>query len=218
MLPGPDRVIECPNCGAFHKVFSLQSGNTFGASLWTDGKMIAPMLPEPPDITKCHQCRSIFWVSDARQAGEIPPFAIEPAGIDDSWKNAPDATELTEAECFEAIESGLGSTREKETRLRVLTWWRGNDVYREAGHARHVEAGARPVKSAGNMRGLFSLLDDKDPYQRIMKAEIARELGDFKEALKLLRQVADERYQAAKNTILRLCKARRTDLAQIEDA
>ena len=36
MITGPDRIISCPNCGILVKVFSLQSGNTFGASFWTD--------------------------------------------------------------------------------------------------------------------------------------------------------------------------------------
>ena len=59
MKPGPDKVIECPKCKALARVFTLVSGNTFGARRWTDGRMIAPMLPRPPVIAKCGDCSYI---------------------------------------------------------------------------------------------------------------------------------------------------------------
>jgi hypothetical protein len=41
------------------------------------------------------------------------------------------------------------------------------------------------------------MLDDTEPNQRILKAEIARELGEFDECLLLLSQPFDERYAHA---------------------
>jgi hypothetical protein len=56
MFPGPDNVIECPNCKAFGWYPTLLSGNTFGARRWTDSRMVAPMLPRPPAVTKGDEC------------------------------------------------------------------------------------------------------------------------------------------------------------------
>ncbi len=71
MVPGPDRVIECAPCKTLMRVPTLLSGNTFGARWWTDGKMIAPMLPMPPTITRCHGCGRYFWIAEAKGIGEI---------------------------------------------------------------------------------------------------------------------------------------------------
>lgn len=48
MIPGPDQIIACPHCSALAKHLTLISGNAFGASVWTDGKQILPMLPRQP--------------------------------------------------------------------------------------------------------------------------------------------------------------------------
>jgi DNA-directed RNA polymerase subunit RPC12/RpoP len=70
MLPGPDIIYKCPKCGVFLKRGSLMSGNTFGAQLYSDGKRIAPMSPDFPNLTKCKKCDSIFWLSDLDIIGE----------------------------------------------------------------------------------------------------------------------------------------------------
>jgi len=52
MMPGPDIIYKCPKCGSFLKNKSLMSGNTIGACHYSDGKVIAMMMPEYPYITK----------------------------------------------------------------------------------------------------------------------------------------------------------------------
>ena len=37
-----------------------------------------------------------------------------------------------------------------------------------------------------NLKALSAMLDESEPNQRILKAEIARELGEFDECLRLL--------------------------------
>ena len=69
MMPGPDYVYQCPDCGNLITRGSLRSGNTFGAKIYSDGKRIAPMLPEFPDLTKCRKCNSIFWLSKLVELG-----------------------------------------------------------------------------------------------------------------------------------------------------
>ena len=60
MLPGPNYIYKCPSCGNFIKIGSLISGNTYGAKLYSDGKRVAPMMPEFPDLTKCKKCNAIL--------------------------------------------------------------------------------------------------------------------------------------------------------------
>lgn len=213
MRPGPDRVIECPECGALHRVFSLLSGNTFGATYYSDGKMIAPMMPEPPRITRCDQCRKLFWVAEARQIGEISPHITEEAHIEEDWKyqgadkawiSAPQVSELSEEEFFEAIEGGFAVGTARERDIRILTWWRSNDLYRsEDAESEHRDV-ARAPRAVSNMEKLFKLLDADDPRQRIMKAEVARHLRNFDVCISLLEGLDNGDYDRYKGTLLEL--------------
>ena len=78
MLPGPTLIITCPKCNAPHRTGTLQSGNTFGAVCWSDGKMVAPMMPEEPTFTKCSACGTFCWVSDMLQIGTHAPWDDSP--------------------------------------------------------------------------------------------------------------------------------------------
>jgi len=69
MKLGPDYIYECPNCGCFLKRGSIISGNTFRSTLYSDGKRIAPMLREFPNLTKCRKCNSILWLSEMKKIG-----------------------------------------------------------------------------------------------------------------------------------------------------
>ncbi|QDE96190.1 ribosomal protein L7/L12 [Myxococcus xanthus] len=71
MIPGPDMVIGCPRCGALHRRWSLASGNTFGAVLWSDGWFEAPMRPLPPLVARCMGCHAFFWVARAVELGHV---------------------------------------------------------------------------------------------------------------------------------------------------
>ncbi|MCP3100609.1 ribosomal protein L7/L12 [Myxococcus sp. K15C18031901] len=77
MVPGPDVVIACPRCGALHRRWSLASGNTFGAVLWSDGWFEAPMCPLPPWIARCVGCRVFFWVKRAVELGEMDHYTSQ---------------------------------------------------------------------------------------------------------------------------------------------
>lgn len=73
MIPGPDQILACPRCDALHRRRTLATGNTLEMTRWSDGKVDAPMLPDLPKITRCHSCRRIFWLANARALGEIHP-------------------------------------------------------------------------------------------------------------------------------------------------
>jgi len=189
MIPGPDKVIECPKCQGLARVFTLLSGNTFGARRWTDGKMIAPMLPRPPAITKCGDCGHYFWISDANVIGELPLWGDEAKRIPSNWKTAERVRELSESEYFEAIRIGVAESKEQELHLRIWAWWAGNDLLRSQGQSSVDQTQAVPIRSpeaTANLERLLELLDTSNTDQRLMKAEVLRELGKFDDAIRLL--------------------------------
>ena len=57
-----------------------------------------------------------------------------------------------------------------------------------------------------NLKALSAMLDESEPDQRILKAEIARELGEFDECLRLLSYQFDEGYEYAVGFIKKLAE------------
>ena len=72
--PGSNIIRECPECNAALERTTMMSGNTFGARFWTDGKMMAPMLPDRPWLAKCPKCTALFWIDEAKELGRQQPW------------------------------------------------------------------------------------------------------------------------------------------------
>src|ERR1035437_3164434 len=70
MIPSPILIIPCPVCNFIGKKRTLIGGNTFGAQLWSDGKKIAPMLPEYPYLVRCKKCGSFFYTREKDAIGK----------------------------------------------------------------------------------------------------------------------------------------------------
>ena len=59
-----DRFVKCPKCGHILREISWSSGNTFNSTLWSDGKLDAPMLPSVPSFVQCPACGEFFYPKD----------------------------------------------------------------------------------------------------------------------------------------------------------
>lgn len=210
MLPGPDIIIQCPNSDQVVKKSTLRSGNTIGARVWSDGYAVYPMLPRSPKITRCGDHGPFFWVSDAKELGEIAYWSNK--NVPDEWKQAKYIRFLTEAEYLEAIEMGMGKTQDKNFYLRLLAWWAANDPLRQNEAQQNKTAKKSPFllgsKARKNLEQLVKLLSLTDPNQRIMKAEALRQLGRFEEALKILQAPFPKKFTKVVDWIRSLVKKR----------
>ena len=63
-----------------------------------------------------------------------------------------------------------------------------------------------PLNRCRTLKFLSEMLDETEPNQRILKAEIARELGDFDKCLGLLSHPFDEEYAHAVGLIKKLAE------------
>jgi hypothetical protein len=86
--------------------------------------------------------------------------------------------------------------------LRVAAWRSANDAWRRNPNA----TPAFSKDQEQNLKALSDMLDEKEPNQRILKAEIARELGEYDKCLRLLSQDFDERYGYAVGFIKKLAE------------
>ncbi len=208
MIPSADIVISCPGCQAPAKYMTLLSGNTFDASYWTDGKMLAPMMPAPPPVVECHKCQEAFWLSKAKVLGKIEPLAPDSSSVSDEWKDCPYVSQPGEQAYYRAIEKGLATNPKELKYLRLHAFWRRNDAYRDDFTEQSAPEKADPKEAEENMRMLLAMMDIEDEEDRMMAAELHRELGQFTEAEELLDSIEVEELKFMKDFLLKLCEQR----------
>jgi hypothetical protein len=129
MMLGPDISYKCPKCGKLLAAINLQSGNTFGAVYYSDGKRIASMLPDSPYLVRCSGCNEFFWLNNENENGKInvrTQLAIE---FDPKkrieWAKFPNLEDF-----ILALESKIYNDIQQELYIRVRIWWAFNDRVR----------------------------------------------------------------------------------------
>jgi hypothetical protein len=172
-------VRECPHCKAHVVQEDTLSGNTIGAKVYTDGKREAKMLPDHPALVKCPLCSGLFWVQESVE-------------VDVGFEAAEGKQKVLPPSEKEMLDFLAGQTlpEGKKIYLRMRCWWNANDAWRWVQSPKPTFS-SEQVK---NLDALSALFDDSEPNQRILKAEIARELGNFEECLLLLSYQFDEDY------------------------
>lgn len=224
------RVKECPQCRRRFDDYGLVSGNTFGAKFWTDGKREAPMWPDESRLLKCPKCDELMWIPDIpfldvkaiekEERAERVKLCSEnifPGFSKINIQRAKDALlgdpkEPDEGEYLFYLNSN-DFPYEKEKYLRIRAWWKINDIYRES--TKNILPKYSQAQKKSILK-LFSLLNIADPNERIMKAEIARELGFFDQALLLLDTAFSESMRPHYDLILSLAKKKIRLVAEVK--
>ena len=172
MLPAHSALLRCPHCGALKEVLQLMSGNTFGATLWSDAKQIAPMLPRVSYIQRCPSCGKYFFYTQEVEAG--------------TSNNYEGGTGDLPLEYLKQALTQLQPTGNDEHILRINILWAFNDRYGD------MEQSDIPIEEwayhVDNVHHLVQMDIDA-----ILRAELFREIGDFDKAIQILQshEVAD---------------------------
>jgi hypothetical protein len=182
---------ECPHSKAHVVQEETVSGNTIAATYWTDGKREAKMLPDHPWLAKCPVCSRLFWVDEALEVD---------TGFD-AAKGKQQVLAPSEKDVLGFL-AGPELPRGKDMYLRITAWRSANDAWRWNPNA----TPAFSKEQEQNLRSMSVMLDETEPNQRILKAEIARELGEFDECIGLLSHPFDERYEHAVAYIKKLAE------------
>ncbi len=172
MLPAHSALLRCPHCGALKEVLQLMSGNTFGATLWSDAKQIAPMLPRVSYIQRCPSCGKYFFYTQEVEAG--------------TSNNYGGGTGDLPLEYLKQALTQLQPTGNEEHILRINILWAFNDRYGD------MEQSDIPIEEwayhVDNVHHLVQMDIDA-----LLRAELFREIGDFDKAILILQshEVAD---------------------------
>ena len=138
------------------------------------------MMPDEPLLWKSEADDVCFWAEDCDQVDCIDFSGYSSRSDKSLWDGLVFAVDPTEEDYFTSIERGVPKTEEQQVYLRRELWWMGNDRIRrgESSHLseRHLE----------NLKGFAPLLHEDEIGDRIMKAEVFRELSLFDDAVRLL--------------------------------
>ncbi len=174
-------ILNCPGCGAPHSCINMLSGNTFGGIFWSDGFYLAPMLPDIPRFTKCYACGLIF------NQHNCPKTESKSEETD----RYPEVSALEKEDLITALGQNVHEgNKDDEIYLRIRLWWAMN---KRPFHADETGKLTVDTKYRENAHALSFLLDDSNLEHLLIKAELSRNLGEFKECLNLLSKITDAR-------------------------
>ena len=163
---------QCTHCGQAIEIHPLIEGSHAGSVLWSDGFIESPSMPEQAILAKCDNCAKVVWLTDLDPVEEPATEQIT------AYK------ELTTEDYFAILELPAKLETERTILLRTMAWQKINHSRR--GKEQPV---AYSETEQRNMLELDALLSDEWENELFMKIEIARELGDFEKAKKLMNDV-----------------------------
>ncbi len=199
-------ILTCPHCGETEGVTTLLSGNTFGATYWSDFRTMAPMLPSMSPIQKCPYCGKYYlWYKqqgEYRHNYEMGDERHHMQGCGVGYEDEKEALRQLLAEDLEEDD-------EKRVRKDFINTF-NDHFYRESWLPNHTDS--TPTEKdlllfKENALSYIALLDAKEDTTLI--AELYREIGDFAKCEKILSE-AEETTSSdmeLRSMILEHCKA-----------
>lgn len=177
MIIGNTQILTCPFCGKEKEIMSLASGNTIDAELWSDGKQIAPMLPEISYIQKCPHCEK-YYIKKRQSVKYSENIFCHEQGL---------LTFPETKEAFAQLSAEGFIDKEEEGRVRGMLHHAYNDYYYRNGDKKVILEEDQKLFHENGLWLVNNLITDN-----ITKAEIYREIGDIKTAEKILDSVVVE--------------------------
>jgi len=168
----------CPRCDHVFSYMAVGSYNTFGATFYTDGFIEGPMFEDQGRLFRCPHCHSLGWRDEFVCDGPGDGSDDEEA-FGSVFDAEVDPIPLADYPGLLAESPWRGPDEEKY--VRIAAFWAANMPRRNAAGAPHSFAPAEE-------RNLLALLDrlGDSPQDRLMRAEILREMGRFEDCLEAL--------------------------------
>lgn len=172
MKYGTEVYKECNHCGGSITLRPLLEANARSATLWSDGYVDSPMVPQQPLLVKCGHCELGVWLP------ELKPSVFE------STEQSMEYLTLGEDELWALLEEYGKQPSEHQLYIRLKLWQLANHKYRRE-KTIPVEWNSR---ERSNMKDLLLILDMNAVQERLLAAELLRQLGEFDSAEEPLKQ------------------------------
>lgn len=209
MMPPQTLAKKCPDC-AKYILDSTRSGNTLGSVLWSDGKLVGPMLPDVERLVLCPHCRAGIWIHELPELIEF----INNNDVEIDANGQEYTVQYVESLTFADYMRYLATANidaDKQISVRHDAWWCEND------NRRTDNTIPLTPPEIANLRALLLLLNGTRAKQLIMKAEILRQLADFAAAQLCLESVNAPKQQYIVDFLLARIAARDATLQIIRE-
>ncbi len=180
MIPGPANILSCPFCGSTKEVMSLVSGNTCGATVWSDTRRDYPMLPEVSPIQECPHCHKFYFIEQAKHKYSDDP--------ESEMRSFGELGNLTYSQLIRAKKQmeALSLVRMQRWILNHQIFMAYNDSFRREPEKVAFPPTEEDIKIYnGIIAELLDGIDQSEDYE-LFHAELLRESGRFKEAKEIL--------------------------------
>ena len=200
MILGPTYIYQCPSCNNLFSKPRLLSVNSIGVKIYSDGKSIKPMDPELPIITKCTNCKDIFWIKDAKQIGSYEDSFFGDSYEENTkkeWKETEQASTLSVYDLIETLGTEITKTKDLEFYIRERIWWGFNDRVRDKKNQFTSENDK--ILYTENIKNYISLLDINNINNIFTLAELYRNIGNCEKCKVLLNEIKDDEFNWVKD-------------------
>lgn len=180
MIPGPANILSCPFCGGTKEVMSLVSGNTCGATVWSDTRRDYPMLPEVSPIQECPHCHKFYFIEQAKHE-----YSKDPNSEMSSFMKLGHLTYIELVRAKKQMDT-LSLAKMQRWILNHQIFMAYNDCFRRNPEIVAFPPSDEDVKIYQNtIEELLDGIDKSEDYE-LFHAELLRESGRFNEAKKVL--------------------------------
>lgn len=171
----PERMC-CPHCETGFSFMAVGSFNTCGATFYTDGYIEGPMYDDQGRLFRCPTCHATGWSDEFACPEGLEEDPDELSAVFD-----PDAGPIPLHEYPDLLATAPWRGPEEEKYVRIAAFWAANMPRRGAD-------GTPDPFDADEERNLLALLErlGDSPQDRLLRAEILREMGRFEDCLEVL--------------------------------
>ncbi len=192
---------QCPQCGTPIKLAPMPQNDNIKGTLWSDGYLENPDLPEPSILGKCRACGAIGCLAEL-PVMEVPP---QPApGVNHNF------VALTVDDYAALLETLQEISLQFHAYLRVRCWQLNK-------HRRRNSDEPLPLSDVerANLHELLNLLGDADT-DRLFTAEILRQLQEFQAAQAVISGTFKDQVGPIARRLWALVRDRKAELVKID--
>ncbi len=231
--------LTCPNCKSKMQTYELMSYHVHSSIIYSDGKVESnPSTPNNKSILVCPVCNKAFWNEDAvheefdYEKDEKLPNAMDvydlPFAFEDDF-----SAKLVDY-YFDLLNNGFASSNNNEIFLRIEIWHLLNNKIRykpktifsnikkygfkqavktiENSRKAKLDFNSKIKQFDGNLKQLISIFIPEFDEEKLMLAEMHRELGQFKMAYTLLKEIDKSKNPLAHRQILNAVKKEKKEV------
>ena len=183
LIPDYTQIFTCPQCGTKKEILRYVSQNTNVQTIWSDNKAIGPMRPVVSFVQKCPCCGHYYLLSRQKpergNKGSFEQGELNYEEMKDAWIQLKDMPDMTENEKLSIL---------------IMQVWAFNDEYTR------YQCKTIPIEEQTYIKEIIDLLLNMDMVDDLLRAELLREAGRFRESLDILDDYP------VNNSYIRKCK------------